>query len=367
MLTLIMSFRIFNLSMMLPIFTQYASHMCHSNSSLVGLAVGIYGLMQGVLQIPFGILSDKFGRKPIILFGLILLLLGSIICIFSNNIALLIFGRALQGSGAIGSSVLAFISDLIHESNRAKSMAFVGISIGLSFCLSIVVGPILHSKASINQIFFFCTLITISSIFILFQTKEPIRRKNSIKTNFRQVISTKILNLSLSVFFLHVILASLFSLIPVFLNELWGCSQPLQGFFYCTILILSFTITLPVIYTFKKDREINHIIFYFTAFISFIQLLLYRFYSGNKAIFFLLSLFFTSFNLLESLLPSIVSKISPCEGRGMSMGIYSSFQFLGVFFGSVCGNILLHILSVKAVFLSCSSFSCLWLLTLLSL
>lgn len=363
-LTLIMSLRIFNLSMMLPIFTEYASHMCHSNDLVAGLAIGIYGLMQGILQIPFGMLSDKLGRKPVILLGLFFLLTGSIICTLSNNITLLIIGRALQGSGAIGSSILAFISDLTHERNRIKAMAFVGISIGLSFCLSIVIGPILHSKTSLNQIFLLCTLTTIISMLMLLQVEEsPLKKDN--KLSFRQVLNSRILFLGLSVFFLHSVLASLFNLIPVLFNELWGCSQALQGILYCSFLILSFLVTLPVIYRFKKEHEINYILFYTVALISFLQLLLYRFYSGNGTIFFLISAFFIFFNLLESLLPSMVSKVSSPEGRGSSMGVYSSCQFLGIFFGSVCGNTLLHMFSIKAVFLFCSFISCLWLVLFL--
>lgn len=368
-IALIYAFRMLGLFAILPIFSFAALHYTDATPGLIGLALGIYGLTQALLQIPFGLCSDRFGRKPVITIGLLLFMLGSFVAASAHSIHIVIVGRAIQGAGAVGSSLLALLADSTRVEVRTKAMAMIGMSIGGSFALAMVVGPALNAVVHLPGIFFITGLLAIEGILLLYwlipsktQSKANIDI-NTIPTQLLETLRNKdLFRLDLGIFCQHAILTSLFIVLPIILtqrllipaNKLWEV--------YLPILFGSFILMLPLIYLSEKKNQLKKI------FLGCIALLCITCFSLSATSHFLVStlilltLFFVAFNFLESSLPSLISKFAAADSKGTALGIYSSAQFLGIFFGGSMGGWIYGHFAVNGIYYFCGGLSMLWFL-----
>lgn len=356
----IMAFRLLGLFMILPIFSVYAKYYDDTTPYLIGLAIGIYGLTQALLQIPFGYLSDQFGRKPLLIIGLVIFFIGSVIAANATDIVSVVIGRALQGSGAISSVLMAFLADYVSAKERAKANAFVGMQIGAAFALSLLISPIIVVNIGISGLFWVISALAIAALLIVatLPNIKPQQKYALSISNFKQVLNADLLRFDFSIFALHLVLTCTFIVLPLFLvdNNIIAIKDNWQ--LYLPVIMLSFIGMLPLIILagkFKKTKMIlmiaitmlliSQISFYSLAYIKTI------FTPNYMSFFVLLSLFFIAFNALEALLPSLVAKTADSEKRGLAMGLFSSSQFFGAFVGGICGGLIYNTLGLNSVFL----------------
>ena len=373
-LALIMSFRMLGLFMILPVFSAYAHELKGATPTLIGLALGIYGLTQAILQMPFGSLSDRIGRKPIILLGLIFFAGGSVIAALSHSITGVIIGRALQGSGAIGSTTLALVADLTRDENRSKAMAFIGLFIGASFTIAVILGPMINKLWHLNGIFWTTAVLAVIGIILLFTivptppTLVTHPEVESSPQTIRSILkNTQLLRLDFGIACSHAILTAIFIAIPILLTQVMHLGQSAQISLYLSVLIFSFIGMLPFIILAEKKRQMKGVFIGAVATITLSLLLLYYFHSSATSIGLLLLLYFTAFTLLEASLPSLVSKISPIRKKGTAMGIYSTSQFFGIFIGGSAGGFLYGHFGLNGVFLFAFLAGLLWLIFAVSM
>jgi MFS family permease len=334
--------RMLGLFMILPVFSLYASGLEGVTPSLIGLAIGIYGLTQAVFQIPLGMLSDRIGRKPVIVGGLLIFALGSVLAGVTENIHIIILGRALQGAGAVASAVMALAADLTREEHRTKVMATIGMSIGISFALAMMLGPVLNRHIGVPGIFFVTAVLALVAIGItLFLVPTVVQRLHRdtemVTASLQNVLKDgQLLRLDWGIFSLHLVLTSNFVALPLLMHELLHSDH--HWMVYFPVFVLSFLAMVPFIIIAEKYRKMKMV---FIGAIAVLILAELGMYSGQHSIFMLgfsLWLFFTAFNLLEASLPSLIAKMSPPDRKGTAMGIYSSSQFLGIFLGGVLGG-----------------------------
>ena len=352
-ISLIMSVRMLGLFMLFPVMSVYASDYENSSPFLVGVAIGIYGLTQALLQIPFGYLSDRFGRKPILIIGLFIFFLGSILAASTSNLILVIVGRALQGGGAISAVLMAFLADSVAEENRAKANAFVGFQIGVAFMLSLLIGPIIGSKVGLEGLFWTIAILSLISMLIVFSLKhsKPIRYyKLSIRA-FSDTLTKELITLDLSIFSLHLMLAAGFIVMPILIVENQIVSMAENWHLYLPAIFLSFLGMLPLIVISEKFKKTKYILM-LCIFLLILSQLIFLNASLNFQLFLVtLTIFFIAFNSIEALLPSLLSRTADTEKRGLAMGIFSTSQFLGTFFGGAIGGLIYDIYDLNSVFL----------------
>lgn len=363
-LSLIMALRMLGLFMILPVFSLYAIQLQHATPFLIGLAMGIYGLTQALFQIPFGFLSDRVGRRKIITLGLILFILGSLLSAIANNIEIMIIGRALQGVGAVGSTIMAMMADLTRIKQRTKAMAIAGMTIGTSFALAMMLGPIL---APWINLFWLAALCGVLGIVILF-TAVPVPMKETwhadTEPEFDQFgkIATQVelLRLNIGIFILHAILTASFVVLPISLQKA-GLPGNQQWFLYLPTLFLGFLLSVPFIFAAEKRHQLKSFFLGAISVLAISELLLW-FFVNNLLLFGVsLLLFFSAFSLLEAFLPSLVSRMAPPNHKGTALGIYSCSQFLGIFVGGLVGGWFFGRFGLTQVFLICFIFISLWL------
>ena len=366
-IALIMCFRMLGLFMIFPVFTPYAQHLTHATPQLIGLALGIYGLTQACLQIPFGALSDRFGRKPIICLGLIIFAIGSIVAASAHSIEGVIIGRALQGGGAIGSAAIALVADLTQDTNRVKAMAIIGMSIGLAFALAMVAGPTLNGIIAVPGIFWLTAFLALIAIAILYLWVAPggteqdpaLHKPNS----FKQILTNKqLLCLDLGVFIQHAMLTTVFMILPLVLQQNLRLNLDHQWVFYLPVLACAYVLMVPFIILAAKKQRMRAVFTCSIVVLLVSQLLLWQWHQTWLNCLISLTLFFTAFTLLEAILPSLVSKIAPPANKGAAMGVYSTSQFLGIFFGGVGGGWIMAHWGFSAIFLACALSYLFWLL-----
>lgn len=361
----IMFMRMLGLFMILPVFALYAHELPDANPTLIGLAIGIYGLTQAIFQIPFGLLSDRLGRKPVITLGLLIFAVGSMIAAFSTSIFNIIIGRALQGMGAIASAVLALTADLTREEHRMKAMAIIGITIGLAFILAFVLGPLLNRIIGVPGIFFLASGLALVAIVVLYLiVPQPHscrfhRETEPVPAQFKRVLTnTQLLRLDIGILLLHFSLTSVFVVLPIVLKAQIAPVHHWQ--IYLPVLLAAIITLVPLIIYAEKY---HHLKLVFTSAIGLLGLSLVGlgyWHHNLTGIVIMLFLFFTAFNLLEASLPSLISKIAPVESKGTAMGVYSSAQFLGAFFGGISGGWLHHHYSISIVFIFAAFLIGLW-------
>ena len=340
LIALIAMLRMFGLFALLPVISIFASELQYSSPILIGLSVGAYGLTQAVLQIPFGYLSDRIGRKPVIIFGLLIFISGCAIAAYSNTIYGLIAGRLLQGAGAISATLSALLSDVTRDEVRTKSMAIFGVGIGASFLLSLIIGPVISSYFGTKSLFIISIFMSLISIFVLMNipSKEitnhhkPVKIVNLLKKNL-------ILH-DLNIFFLHQVLTIIFVIFPFMMIDVFYISAGDHWKYYILSLCISLVLVAPLIMNDdKKEKKMNLIIPILLLLSS--QFILFLFEPSSSLLLISLTIFFIAFNYMEATLPSRVSILSGKNIRGFSLGIFSSFQFFGAFTGGIIGGVLI--------------------------
>ena len=351
--SLIMSVRMLGLFMLFPVMSVYAGDYNSSTPFLIGMAIGIYGLTQALLQIPFGYLSDRFGRKPILIIGLLIFLIGSVVAANASNIIFVVIGRALQGGGAISAVLMAFLADSISEDNRAKANAFVGFQIGAAFMLSLIIGPIITSRIGLSGLFWVIGLLSIIAMLIVLSLEhsKPINYYRLSFGAFRETLSRELIALDFSVFSLHLILASGFIVMPLLIMENQIVSMIDNWQLYLPAVLLSFIGMIPLIIISEKFKKTKYILL-LSIFLLIISQIIFYISNLNFSVFLItLTIFFVAFNTVEAILPSLLSKTASASKRGLAMGIFSTSQFLGTFIGGAIGGLIYDIYDLNSVFL----------------
>ena len=360
-ISVIVASRMLGLFMIFPVFVVYAQYYNKATLFLIGVAIGIYGLTQAILQIPFGYLSDIYGRKKIIIIGLIIFFIGSIIAANTTDIIWLIIGRAVQGGGAISAVLMAFLADCMRESQRSKANAFIGMQIGLMFMLSILIAPIITSNLGISGLFWVISALSVVALIVAISLPhhKPQKQYKFSITNIKKILTINLLSLDLSIFALHLILTCIFITIPIILVYENIVSIADNWKIYLPVMLLSFAIMLPIIILAQKFNKTKTMLLIAIFIILLTQILFYgisiphqQLITLNRIVFLiLLTLFFTAFNIIEATLPALIAKTVDYEKRGLAMGFFSTSQFLGIFSGGILGGAVYNIFGLNSVFL----------------
>ncbi|RJS92189.1 MFS transporter [Salinisphaera sp. Q1T1-3] len=370
----IFSLRMLGLFMIYPVFTFYAQNLTGSTPTTVGLALGAYGLTQAILQIPFGFASDRIGRKRMIALGLLIFAAGSVVAALSTTIYGVIFGRILQGAGAVGSTILALNADLTHEESRTKAMATIGLTIGLAFALALVAGPLLNAWVGVPGIFWFTALLAIAGIAVLYLVTPTPRNVRShrdtqaVPALFGRVLADgELLRLDFAIFALHAILTASFIALPNMLRGVLGIHQDWQWIIYLPTLAVSVALMIPAVILAEAKRRMKPVFVASVAVLCLTPAVFAVYRDSLVEILVLLTLFFAAFNIMEASLPSLISKVAPADAKGTAMGIYSSSQFLGIFIGGTVGGWAYGFLGEPGVFGFCALVGAVWLIVAISM
>lgn len=363
------TFRMFGLFLLLPVLALYGTQYEHHTPFLLGVALGAYGASQALLQIPFGMLSDRIGRKPIILIGLIVFILGSVIAAQATSVYGLIIGRLLQGGGAISGVVMALLTDLTSDESRTKAMATIGASIGIAFSVAMTVGPLVAHWGGIGAIFWITAALGAVGIVILFAFIPAVQRAPQPKREalpapelfWKTFKNPELLRLNLGIFALHFVLMANFMVLPNILEQQLHIARSQHGMLYFPMLVVAFAIMLPFVIVAEKRRKIKPVFLGAIGLLAFTEVALVvappHLLLTIAAIF----LFFVAFNILEATLPSMVSKIAPAGAKGTATGIYSTSQVIGVSAGGAVGGFLLQDYGMGAVLGLGACFTLVWL------
>lgn len=365
------TFRMFGLFLLLPVLALYGDQYVDHTPFLLGVALGAYGASQALLQIPFGMLSDRIGRKPIIFIGLIVFIIGSVIAAQATSVYELIIGRFLQGGGAISGVVMALLTDLSSEENRTKAMATIGASIGISFSVAMTVGPMVASWGGVGAIFWITAALGVVGIFILFvlipsvkHAPQPKREAGTAPELFWKTFKNpELLRLNVGIFALHFVLMANFMVLPQMLEQQLNIERGHHGMVYFPMLLVAFIIMLPFVIVAEKRRKIKPVFLGAIALLAMMELTMMIAPPSIYFTLFTIFLFFVAFNVLEATLPSMVSKIAPAGAKGTATGIYSTSQVIGVSAGGAAGGWLIQHGGIQAVLALCALFSLIWLAT----
>jgi len=369
----IYALRMLGLFMILPVLSLFAAQLEGSTPALIGLAMSIYGLPQVLLQIPFGLLSDRFGRKKVIVFGLVLFLAGSIIAALSTTIYGVLVGRALQGAGAISAAIMALVADLTQEVHRTKAMAIIGASIGASFGIGISLGPVIAHFGGVQSVFGLTAVLTFLAILaVLYLVPDPQKSRLHRDAEFvpgdmmNALKNPDLLRLDYGIFTLHMILMAIFVVVPSQMRAA-GLAAGHEWQVYLPVFVISMAFAVPFVIVAEKKRKMKQVFIGAIAVLMLAELGLSQFHQHLVGIIGFLWLFFSGFNLLEATLPSLVSKTAPADLKGTAMGAYSSCQFMGLFVGGLVGGWFNGKFGVTAVFLFCTVAALSWLLVSISM
>ena len=367
--------RMLGMFLILPIFSIYAETLPNGqNHLLIGLALGAYGLTQAIFQLPFGMASDKYGRKRMIYIGLAVFAVGSFIAGFADDLHTIIIGRAIQGAGAVSAAVTALTADLTREEHRTKAMAIIGGTIGITFALSLVLGPTLNKWIGVPGIFLMTGILAALAILVVkFVVPNPkVSRFHSdaeaAPARLREVLrDTQLLRLNYGIFALHAAQMAMFVVVPFAIKQSSGMSENDHWQIYLPVLAASFVIMLPAIIYAEKMGKVKPVFVTAIAIMLGAQLL----FAGTIHIFWgivaSLTAYFVAFNLLEANLPSIISRVAPAAAKGTAMGVYNTAQSIGIFVGGAAGGYLSYAHGFAAVFVFCSVLMALWLVLALSM
>ncbi|MDD4915850.1 MAG: MFS transporter [Methylococcales bacterium] len=364
----IYALRMLGLFMLLPVLSLLAEQMPESTPALVGLTMGIYGLAQAILQIPFGLLSDRIGRKTIIVFGLIIFVIGSVVAALATGIYGVLLGRGLQGCGAISAAVMALLADLTQEVHRTKAMATIGASIGVSFGVAIVLGPVIASHFGISGIFWVIAALAVLAILVTLlivpnpQKIVTHRDTEYIPSDLGSVIkNADLLRLNYGIFSLHLILMASFVVVPLLLRDA-GLEAGKHWQVYLPVLVTSMAAIIPFVIIAEKKRKMKKVFIGAIATLMVANLSFALFHNQLIGLIAGLWIFFCAFNLLEATLPSLISKTAPGDLKGTAMGIYSSSQFMGAFLGGASGGWLYGAFGGVSVFIFAAAVAASWVL-----
>jgi MFS family permease len=392
-LALLYGSRMLGMFLILPVFAVHAAGMPGgANAAAVGLAFGIYGLTQAIFQIPFGAASDRFGRKPVITAGLLLMFAGSLVAAAADTLAGLTVGRALQGAGAVSAALSALLADTTRDSQRTKAMAMVGATIGLSFAFSLVAAPLLYRAIGLSGLFVFTGLLALAGIAIVWwliptpapldkgaagaartaptagaASSSPVQAADPMPVarggrfaRLRRVIDADTMRLDLGIFVLHLTQMTLFVVIPARLVRDVGLPLAEHWKIYLPVVVASFAVMMPPLNWAERNGHIRGL-FLIAIACQFVTQLGFAFVpAGLGSISVFLLTFFISFNMLEALMPSLLSRLAPADGRGAAMGVFSTSQALGIFCGGALGGLLVQRLGETSVYVAAALAIAVW-------
>ena len=371
-LAAIFALRMLGLFIVLPVFAVAARSLTGGQeAAAVGLALGAYGLTQAFLQLPLGLAADRWGRKPVIAFGLTLFVVGSIVCATAESIDAMTWGRMIQGSGAISAAITALVADLTRDSQRSKAMAMIGGSIALMFALSLAVAPVLYGWVGLGGLFWFTCALGLGAFWALFRlvpSAPPL--PEPIAGTFLQVlVEPRLCRLNLGVFVLHAIQIAMWVAVPALLIELADLPLARHWMVYLPAVLAALVLLWPAMMQAERHKRMAQVYSLAIALllltqIGFVGVLLVSepgVLPATLLIFALVALFFSGFNMLEALQPSLISRIAPPAGKAQALGIYNTLQSLGLFAGGALGGLLLQVGGYAAVFSGCGLLALIWL------
>ena len=357
--------RMLGLFFILPIFAVHAVTLQGGHDlTLVGIAIGGYGLTQGLLQVPFGMASDRLGRKPIIYAGLLVFAAGSFLGIVATDIWTAIAARTLQGAGAINSVAMALAADLTREQHRTKIMAMIGATIGITFALSLVGAPLLYRYIGMGGVFALTGWLAIVAIGVVkywIPDQAPAADVVRGSSGLRRAFEPELLRLNAGIFILHIVLYAMFVVVPPLFVQT-GLQLPEHWKVYLPVILASFVLMIPgVLYADRKNRP-KPVLLASVALLVAVEAALAALDAGLAILAGLMLAFFVAFNVLESILPALISRAAPAQGRGAAIGVYNTTQTLGVFFGGLVGGWVASRYGTATVFAVCAVLSAMWLL-----
>ncbi len=371
-LAAIFALRMLGLFIILPIFAVAARDLAGGqDAAAIGLALGAYGLTQACLQLPLGLAADRWGRKPVIAFGLTLFVAGSIVCALADSIETMTWGRMVQGSGAISAAITALVADLTRDGQRSKAMAMIGGSIALMFALSLAVAPVLYGWVGLGGLFWFTGVLGLGAFWALFRLVPPAPALAAPVTGtFALVLcDPRLLRLNLGVFMLHAIQIAMWVAVPALLLQMANLPLNRHWMIYLPAVLAALVLLWPAMMQAERHKRMAQVyslaIFLLCltqlGFLGLMEADALDAFATTWIIFGLIAVFFTGFNMLEALQPSLISRIAPPAGKAQALGIYNTLQSLGLFTGGAVGGLLLQAGGYVAVFSGCGLLALVWL------
>jgi predicted MFS family arabinose efflux permease len=341
----IFGLRLLGMFVILPVFAIYAEHLPGGdNLTLVGLAIGAYGLTQALLQIPFGWWSDRYGRKPVVYIGLVIFAVGSFVAALAPNIFMVIFGRMLQGAGAISAAVIAMTADLTREDQRAKAMAMIGSTIGVAFALSLVASPWLNSLIGVPGIFALTGVLALGAMLVMWRVipdapQVPPAPGRALKDFWHVLTDPQLARLNWGIFALHAVLMALFIVVPFGLRDV-GLPVGSHWQVYLPVMLGSFVLMMPAVLQAGNPVLLRRWFIVSIAILLIAHLALPWLQGSVWLLSLFLLAFFSPFNALEAMLPTLTTRLAPAHAKGTAIGLYSTIQFFGTFLGASAGGVL---------------------------
>ena len=373
LLAAIYALRMAGLFLIFPVFSLYAEGLTGQTPVLIGLALGAYGLTQALLQLPYGVASDYLGRKPVIAAGLLVFAVGSALAAVSTSIWGVILGRALQGAGAIAAAVMALVADLTREEQRTKAMAVIGVTIGGSMLLSLIIGPVLNGMIGVPGIFWLtCVLALAATVVLVVAVPSPVRAEprafESPMAQFPRILrDPQLLRLDAGIFFLHMTITAMFLVLPHAIVNHMGLAAAEHWKVYLPVMAAGVGTMVPFLILGGRGERMRALLSGAVALLIVAQVLFYFRYDSPFWLIAGLWIFFSGFNLLEATLPSLISRLAPAESKGAAIGVYSTAQFLGAFVGGAAGGWIHGAAGIGAVFLFAAIGLGLWFMLVLTM
>ncbi|MBV8659560.1 MAG: MFS transporter [Burkholderiales bacterium] len=367
--------RMLGMFLLLPIFALYAQHLPGGdNHTMIGIAFGIFGATQALLQLPLGMLSDRIGRKPVIYGGLLMLALGSVVAAMSHSLVWIIVGRTIQGAGAISAAITALLADLTREENRTKAMAMIGGSIATTFAVSMVVAPTLAEHIGLSGIFWLMAGLSVAAIIGVWQIiPDPSQSRfhSDAEANPKRLPDVlrdkQLLRLNYGVFALHAAQMALFVTLPITLAQTAHLPAADHWKLYLPVILIGFVLMVPAVIVAETRNKLKQVFTGAVALMLFAQIGMAAKLDTLSAIALWLTLYFIAFNILEATQPSIISKVAPADAKGTAMGVYNTTQALGFAVGSGIGGLLYHYGGTLPVHIFCAVLIGVWLWVTLGL
>ena len=360
----IFALRMLGLFMLSPVFAIYAKTLSGGNNPLmIGLALGMFSLVQAFFQIPLGMASDRLGRKPVIVAGMLMFVVGALVCAESTSLIGITLGRGIQGLGAISAAITALIADSTREEHRTKAMAMVGGSIGISFALAMVISPVLFERLGMPTLFVLMAMAGIAAIAVVLWVTPDAPPVPVERVPFSVVLKNpELMRLNFGVFVLHFAQMAMFVVVPGALVRV--ANIPLAGHWkvYLPVMVVSFIAMLPAIIVGEKHAKMKQVFLIAIALLLLVQLGFWQFMEHPVALIALLFGFFIAFNTLEASQPSLVSRIAPAAAKGAALGVYNTLQALGIACGAAAGGVMSKFASAPAIFALCALLTVIWLI-----
>lgn len=367
LLSAMYALRMVGLFLIFPVFALYGQGLADQTPALIGFALGTYGLTQALLQIPFGIASDRYGRKPVIALGLVVFAIGSAVAAMSTSIWGVILGRSLQGAGAISAPVMALLADLTREEQRTKAMAIIGVTIGMSMIGSLILGPVVNNAIGVPGIFWMTGVAALLALAVMyFAVPDPVRLTKSddgkgLAPFLRMLRDPQLRRLNVGIFVVHLVITAMFLVLPHILVEHVGLAPAAHWKIYLLVMVGGIAVMVPALGFSNRTGQTTGVFVAAVALLMVSEILLAVEYRSPFWLIVLLVAFFAAFNLLEAMLPSLVSRLAPAKSKGAAVGIFGTAQFLGAFVGGAVGGLIYQYAGASGVFVFAAIAASVWL------